>query len=240
MFVIFLFQAGCATAPNEKATVLGETHPERAGALAQKTSANPKEYVVSPGDILDISVWQWPDLRVPEVYVRPDGKISFPLVGDIQALDRTLTEIDDELTEKLKEYIKTPEVSISIRRFGGKKVIVLGEVGRPGVYAPTGTSTVLEVIALAGGFSGAAVTTNVMVIRGDTVKSEAVLCDIRRAMKEGDLRQNILVQSNDIVYVPKRMITNVTDFAREVNALLSTMLVGAEVGRDLNVFTPSN
>lgn len=199
-----------------------------------------KEYRVNQGDILDISVWQWPDLRSPEVYVRPDGKISFPLVGDVEAVGRTLTEIDRELTEKLTEYIKSPEVSVSIRRFGGKKVIVLGEVRSPGVYAPTGRSTVLEVIALAGGFSTTAVTTNVMVIRGDLVKSEAIVCDLRRAIKQGDLSQNIIAEPNDIIFVPKRFISKVSELAGELGTQLSTVLAGVEVARDFNIHKAGN
>ena len=192
-----------------------------------------KEYVVNLGDILEISVWEWPDLRTPEVYVRPDGRISFPLVGDIEAVGRTLTEIDDELTKKLTEYIRSPQVSVSIKRFGGKKVIVLGEVSNPGVYAPTGKSSLLEVIALAGGFSATAVTSNVLVIRGDVVKSEAIACDLRRALKGGDLSQNISTEPNDIIYVPRRFITSVSDLAGELSGSFGTTLAGLEVGKEL-------
>lgn len=111
------------------------------------------EYTIGLGDILDVSVWQWPDLTMPSVIVRPDGKISFPLVGDVQAEGLTLTALDAVLTGRLEEFIKAPEVSVSIAQFGGRKVIVLGEVGSQGVYAPTGKTSVLEVVALAGGVS---------------------------------------------------------------------------------------
>ena len=160
---------------------------EKKEVKEEKKDTSPMdEYTINLGDILDISVWQWEDLRAAEVYVRPDGKISFPLAGDVRAVGRTLTEIDQELTQKLTEYIKSPEVSVAIKRFGGKKVIVLGEVGGPGVYAPTGRSSILEVIALSGGFRDTAVTSNVVVIRGNMEKSEAIVCDLRRALKEGD------------------------------------------------------
>ncbi|MFH1857828.1 MAG: polysaccharide biosynthesis/export family protein [Candidatus Omnitrophota bacterium] len=199
-----------------------------------------KEYTVNLGDILDISVWQWVDLRSPEVYVRPDGKISFPLAGDIDAVGRTLSEIDQALTERLSEYIKNPEVSVSIKRFGGKKVIVLGEVRAPGVYAPTGKSTVLEVIALAGGFNNSAVTSNVMVIRGDTEKSEAIVCDLRQALKKGNLSQNIMALPNDIIFVPRRFISGVSDLASELNAQLTTIIAGVAVARDFNIHRAGN
>lgn len=193
-----------------------------------------EEYTISFGDILDISVWQWPDLKAENTYVRPDGKISFPLVGDVEAIGRTITAVDEELTERLKEYVKSPEVSVAIRRFGGKKVIVLGEVSGPGVYAPTGNSTLLEVIALAGGFLKSAVTSNVVVIRGNRVRSEAIACDLRRALKEGDLSQNIATEPNDIIYVPRRFISGVTDLAGELGGSLGGVLTGTAVAKEFN------
>ncbi len=82
-----------------------------------------KEYFINIGDVLDISVWQIPDLSRPEFIVRPDGKISFPLIGDVKAEALTLTQLDDAITEKLKSYIKAPEVSIMIRGFGEQENI---------------------------------------------------------------------------------------------------------------------
>ena len=194
-----------------------------------------QEYTVNFGDILDISVWQWPDLKDPEVYVRPDGKISFPLAGDVEVVGRTLTDIDKDLTKKLSEYIKSPEVSVSIKRFGGKKVIVLGEVRGPGVYAPTGRSTLLEVVALAGGFGPNAVSSSVIVVRGDLKSAHAISCDLRRALKEGDLSQNISVEPNDIVYVPRRFISSVVDLVTQIQPWLATVLSGAAIATDFRV-----
>ena len=199
---------------------------------AQKSPV--QEYRVNNGDILDISVWQWPDLNVSDVHVRPDGKISFPLVGDVPAVGQTLTEIDDDLTRRLAEYIKSPEVSISIRRFGGRKVILMGEVRSPGVYAPTGESSILEVIALAGGFNDDAVSSSVAVIRGNRMKSEVIVCDLRRAFREGDLSQNIVAESNDIIYVPRRFLANIADLAGEVGGPIGTLLSGSAMTTEMH------
>jgi len=231
-----VFRQGKKEPPPNVKQLEAETVAER----QRLESPNTKEYTINLGDILDISVWQWPDLKAPEVYVRPDGKISFPLVGDIEAVGHTLTQVDEELTEKLSQYIKSPEVSIAIRRFGGKKVIVLGEVRGPGVYAPTGKSTVLEVVALAGGFNDEAVKSNVMVIRGDTGYSEAIICDLRRALKQGDLSQNISAEPNDIIFVPRRFITSVSDLAEELDIHLGTILAGVAVARDFNIHRAGN
>ena len=212
-----------------------ETHPVSPPPAAEKKEASPfNDYTVNLGDILDISVWQWEDLKAADVYVRPDGKISFPLVGDVQAVGRTLTEIDQDLTQRLTEFIKFPEVSVAIKKFGGKKVIVLGEVSGQGVYAPTGRSTILEVVALAGGFKETAVTSNVVVVRGDRVKSEAIVCNLRQALKQGDLSENITVEPNDIIFVPRRFITNVGDLASELGSPFGTALAGMAVLKEFN------
>ena len=212
-----------------------ETHPALPPPVHEKKEASPfKEYTVNLGDILDISVWQWEDLKAENVYVRPDGKISFPLVGDVQAVGKTLTEIDQDVTQRLSEFIKSPEVSVAIRKFGGKKVIVLGEVSGQGVYAPTGRSTILEVVALAGGFRETAVTSNVIVIRGDAVRSEAIVCNLRQALKQGDLSENITVEANDIIFVPRRFITNVGDLAGELSGPIGTTLAGIAVLKEFN------
>ena len=97
------------------------------------------EYLIGIGDVLKISVWQNSDLN-QDAIVRPDGRISFPLVGDVLAAGLTIPELDEELTQRLKDFLKYPEVSISIKKFGGKKVIVLGQVDEPGVYSVTGAT----------------------------------------------------------------------------------------------------
>src|SRR3989339_869336 len=87
----------------------------------------PVDYQVIVGDTIEIFVWQHTDLT-RDIIVRPDGKLSFPLIGDIEAQGRTLTEIDDEVTKKLAEYVVAPQVSVTVKNFAGEKVIVLGEV----------------------------------------------------------------------------------------------------------------
>lgn len=102
--------------------------------------------------MLHISVWENPDLE-QDVIVRPDGKISFPLIDEVQAEGLTISELDKVMTEKLKEYIRYPDVSISLKKMAGERIIVLGEVKSPGVYTLSGRKTVLEAVALAGGFT---------------------------------------------------------------------------------------
>ena len=125
----------------------------------------PLDYQVISGDTIEIFVWQHTDLT-RDIIVRPDGKLSFPLIGDIEAQGRTLTEIDDEVSKKLAEYVVSPQVSVTVKNFAGEKVIVLGEVGKPGVYKFFGRASFLDIIAEAGGLTRDAHWGNALVIRG--------------------------------------------------------------------------
>jgi len=174
-----------------------------------------REYYIDIGDVLDISVWRIPDLSRSEVIVRPDGKISFPLIGDIKAEGLTLTQLGDIVTEKLKAYVKEPQVSIMIRHFGEQtnKVIILGEVPGPGVYKFSTPPTIIELVAAAGGYTRYAVLDSIMVIRGDVrTKPEVTRVNIAQIIKRGRLTENIFLKPNDIVYVPKSFIGNINSF----------------------------
>ncbi len=174
-----------------------------------------REYYIDVGDVLDISVWQIPDLSKSEVIVRPDGKISYPLIGDIRTQGLTLTAVDNIITEKLKTYVKAPEVSIMIRRFGeqANKIVILGEIFGPGVYKFSGPPTITEVIASAGGYTKYAVLNSIMVIRGDVRSNpEVTRVNFAQIIKSGRLSENISLKPNDIIYVPKSFIGNINAF----------------------------
>jgi polysaccharide export outer membrane protein len=130
-------------------------------------------------------------------------------VGDIWAVGKTITQLDEELTEKLKEYIRYPEVSISIKKLGGKKIMVLGEVLTPGVYTVTGKKRVIEAIAMAGGFNSNAVVSSVIVIQGGLLNPKGIRLNLNRTLLKADFRHNILLNPDDIIFVPKKFIANV-------------------------------
>ena len=166
------------------------------------------EYTISEGDVLYIYIWQEETLS-QEVIVRPDRKISFPLAGDIPAAGLTFPQLKQELTKRLKDYIKYPEVSISLKKLGGKKIIVLGEVKTPGVYSVTGKKTMLEALALAGGVTEDAVLSSTILIRGGLQNPKGRRLNLARAINKADMSQNVVLQPEDIVYVPKKFIANV-------------------------------
>ncbi len=194
---------------------------------AQQATGSQIEYVIGEEDILIIAVWQNPDLT-QDVIVRPDGQISFPLIGDVLAKGRTVSQLDQEITKKLREYIRQPEVSISIKKLGGNKVMVLGEVLKPGVYAVTGAKTILEAISLAGGFTKDSVASSVILIRGGLQNPEAKRIDLSKALA-GKPGLNVALLSEDIVFIPKKFIANVNYFLEQIIGPLSK---GAYATRD--------
>ena len=193
-------------------------------SYASKTA----DYIIGVDDVLFISVWQNKDLD-QEVTVRPDGKISVLLAGDIQAEGSTIPQLSRQITARLKEYIKFPEISISLRKIGGKKIILLGEVNRPGVYAVSGNSTILELIAMANGYTKDAVLDSVIVIRGGLQKPVGKRLDLARAIKKADMSQNIILEPEDIVYVPKKFISNVNYFVSQILGPITQGLAPAEI-----------
>jgi len=204
-----LKSAGLGFEESQEGTPGGEEMPE--GAIPSPTF----RYTIGTQDVLYISVWEEPDLST-DVIVRPDGMISFPLVGDVQAVGRTITELDADLTERLKEYVKYPEISISIKKLGGKKVIVLGEVFWPGVYSLSGHATVLEAISLARGCTIDGVFSSVIVVRNGPNGPRAIRLNLSKCVMQADLSQNIVLQSEDIVYVPRKFIRDVNYFMTQL------------------------
>lgn len=170
-------------------------------------------YKISVNDKLYISVWRAPDLSL-EFIVGPDGKISFPLIGDIDAANKTLSDLKAEITEKLKEYVENPQVSVMVREYAGNKLIVIGEVRTPGIYKFVGKATIMEILALAGGFTDRAKSASIVIVRqpDDPKKDEKLIVAHIKNILKGDLSKNIAVKPNDIIYVSRTIVSNVKEF----------------------------
>jgi polysaccharide export outer membrane protein len=173
-------------------------------------------YIIGEGDVLTISVWENPDLD-QEAIVRPDGMISFPLIDEVRASGLTVPELDEVITRGLKAYLRFPDVSISLKQMAAGKVIVLGEVDFPGVYSMAGHTRLLEVIALAGGLTNHSVASSVVVVKEGFSDPTAERFDLNKAIHKADSSQNALLESGDIVFVPKKFIA-------DVNYFLTTLL----------------
>lgn len=201
-----------ANAAAEASAAAAPVAPRPASVVPVTPMASATEYVIGDDDVLHIAVWQNEDLNL-EVVVRPDGKISFPLIGDVAARGMTITRLDEEITRRLSEYVRSPEISISLRKIGGSKVILLGEIQKPGVYSMAGQKTLLEAIGLAGGFTRDSVPSSIILIRGGLADPSAQRINLSKALKGMDfLRQNIVLQAEDVVFVPKKFIADVNYF----------------------------
>ncbi|HHT9155084.1 MAG TPA: polysaccharide biosynthesis/export family protein [Candidatus Tripitaka sp. YC43] len=163
------------------------------------------EYKINMNDTLDISVWGYEELRLQEVTVRPDGRISFPLVGDVWSLGLTPRELNERLTKELSEYVKEPKVSVVVKRFARPNVVVFGEVYRPGVYDVFGGQRLIEILAKAGGLTNKAKSDSVFLVHQTTDGPQISTVSIQDA-----IANNTVVDHMDMVYVPTRG-TNFTE-----------------------------
>src|SRR5208337_5042157 len=180
-------------------------------AGAPDTQAPPveQEYRIHVGDDIEVKLFYNPDLN-QDVTVRPDGKIGLLLVHDVSVVGLTVPELTNLLNESYAKHLQQPEVAVIVDTFAGHRVFVDGEVTRPAAHALVGPTTVLQAIALAGGFKDTARLDEVVVIRRDVDnKPFAIALNLKNAMKGIDLSQDIYLQPYDIVVVPKSNIADV-------------------------------
>jgi polysaccharide biosynthesis/export protein len=161
-------------------------------------STAPDTYRIGPEDTLQITVWKNNDIS-RSVIVRPDGKISLPLVNDVQAAGLTPLELRTELTRKLAEYMPTPEVSVIVSDIKSFKVSVIGEVPRPGRFELKGWTTVLDILALAGGFTQYASRSRIVILQSDGKTMKRIPFNYNK-VAEG--QENFYLRNGDIVLVP--------------------------------------
>ena len=173
-------------------------------AVAQPaaTTTSQLDYRLQPGDVVSISVWKEKDLRT-EALVRPDGGLSFPLVGDVEAAGHTLRQVRDVLTQRLKPYIPDPVVTVAIKEIGGDHVYVLGRVNRPGEYPFSQPIDVMQALSLAGGTTPFASLNHIVILHRDGGGEQHALRFRYADVAHGrDLSQNVLLHSGDTVVVP--------------------------------------
>lgn len=170
-------------------------------ASAQEVDPPDQSYLVLPGDILQIVVWDEENLQ-GEVLVRPDGGISFPLCGDISASNRSVIELQEEITKRLTQYISNPVVSVSVARVLGNKVYVIGQVKQPGAFVVNPQVDVLQALSMAGGTTPFANLNNIRILRRTGNRQQAIEFRYDEVIKGRNLEQNIILQSGDVVIVP--------------------------------------
>lgn len=161
------------------------------------------DYILGPEDILEIAVWKNNDLS-KQVQVRPDGRISLPLVGDVSAVGKTPSQLTDEISSRLRAYMENPTVSILVKEVKSYQIYVLGEVNKPGKYPLTSKLTLLQAITVAGGFTQVAARNKIVVFRYG--KDAEGLTKIKASYDDMVIRdgsnQNIELRPGDLIVVP--------------------------------------
>ncbi len=163
--------------------------------------ANDTTYIIGPEDVLTIDVWNEKELSGP-VPVRPDGKISVPLLNDVQAAGLTPMQLMSSLTERLKKYVSDPTVTVTVTTVNSRKVYILGEVTRPGAFPLVPDMTVLQALTTAGGPTPYAKTSRIYILRSQNGAQNKLAFNYKQVVKGGSPEQNILLKSGDTVVVP--------------------------------------
>lgn len=196
-----------APAPASKSANWGDPLPvavapaaSAAGATAH-SAAQPVAYVIGPEDGLEISVWKDETLKSTSL-VRPDGGISFPLVGEVMAAGKTADQLRDELKKRLEKYVPDAVVTVAVVHVASYRIYVLGRVNKPGDFAVGRDVDVLQALTLAGGLTPFAHENDIRVVRKLDGKTTTIPFRYADALKDGDLAQNITLRSGDVLLVP--------------------------------------
>lgn len=214
IFIVFFIISTSACTTSKKKVVRQKKIVRQKSLVDQRTKkikpsvkiddVDIKDYVIAEPDVLSISVWKEPELKT-RVNVRPDGKISFPLIGDLYVRGLTPDELKQVLAEKLSKYIINPLVFVKVEKIESQRVFVLGAIANPQVIPLTHKTTLLEAITRAGGvktgeFAGEEVgdISNAYVSRGNAILD----VDFYKLLRENDMKQNIFLQSGDFIYIP--------------------------------------
>jgi len=158
-------------------------------------------YLIQPGDVLEISVWREEGLQ-REALVRPDGGLSFPLVGEIGAAGQSVPAVSEEIKKRLTKFIPDPVVTVALKQNLGNKVYVIGKVNRPGEFAVNRAVDVLQALSMAGGMNPFADTKSIQVLRRVNGEQTSVGFNYAEMEQGKKLQQNILLQAGDVVVVP--------------------------------------
>ncbi|MBP2639689.1 MAG: polysaccharide export protein [Firmicutes bacterium] len=189
------------------------------------------EYTLAPGDILNVEVWGFEEFKPQNangIVVRPDGKLSFPLVGEIVAGGLTVPALTDAITRGVSEYIHNPKVTVNVLKFHTTRVYVLGEVVRPGLYEIERQHNLLDAIGIAGGHTKNAAKKKVFIIRRGQ-SNAPIKANYDSILKKGDLSQNVLLSDGDVVYLADN---GRIDFARDIMPFISAAYYLNDIGND--------
>jgi polysaccharide export outer membrane protein len=184
-------------------TLVSQPKGDAAAPTAKgETKPHDESFVIGDDDLLAINVWKEPDIS-RSIPVRSDGKISLPLVGELQAAGQTPLKLEQDIASRLKDYISEPEVTVIVQQINSQKFNILGMVAKPGSYTLTNNATVLDAIALTGGFRDFAKKKAIYVLRQNANGTQSRLpFNYKEVIKGQNLAQNVKLQARDTIVVP--------------------------------------
>ena len=208
--LILLTLGGCLAAASTQGQGNGQAQPKNeasqqtvipTAAAAGQNSQDGPEYKIGPQDILKIDVWK-EDQLTRTVPVRPDGKITLPLLNDVQAAGLTPLELGGVIRDGLKKYINEPQVTVTVAEINSRRIYVTGEVNRPGAYPLLPHMTALQALSSSGGFTQFARVKNIYVLRTENAKQTRHPFNYKDAISGKKPEQNIELQPGDVIVVP--------------------------------------
>src|ERR1700724_499666 len=195
-------QAGPPSNAPAPASEAQQAAPPQSSDVASTTKPHDDSFKIGNDDVLAINVWKEPDIS-RSIPVRSDGKISLPLVGEVQATGRTPLKLEEEIAARLKSYIAEPEVTVIVQQINSQKFNILGMVNRPGSYVINNSATVLDAIAIAGGFRDFAKQKSIYILRQNSDGTQTKLpFNYKDVVKGQNPAQNVKLQPRDTIVVP--------------------------------------
>ncbi|MFZ1006029.1 MAG: polysaccharide biosynthesis/export family protein [Candidatus Sulfotelmatobacter sp.] len=200
---VLMFLPASLFAQSGSGTDSGAANSSAKAAPAAASAAKPHDatFIIGNDDVLAINVWKEPDIS-RSIPVRSDGKISLPLVGEVQAAGQTPVALEKDIASKLKNYISEPEVTVMVQQVNSQKFNILGQVVRPGAYVIANSPTVLDAIALAGGFRDFAKQKSIYVLRQGPDGETRLPFNYKDVAQGKNMSQNVKLQPRDTIIVP--------------------------------------
>jgi len=201
---LFVFSANVASAQVAVQVKPAQpAQPARSAAPSSGTVVVPQtpDYVIGSDDALSVVFWREKDLSA-DVIVRPDGKISLPLLNDVQAAGLTPMQLGDRLVQEARRFVEDPNVTVVVRQINSRKVFVAGQVAKPGPYMLTGPTTILQMLATAGGLLEYAAGEEISVMRTENGHTTLFSFNYKDMTKHRNLKQNIELKPGDTIVVP--------------------------------------
>ncbi len=194
--------ASKSAAPSKATTKPAATAPVASGPALGAPGVNvPAEYAIGADDVLSIVFWRDKDLT-SDVTVRPDGNISIPLINDVHAAGMTPAQLKDKIVDEAKKYIEDPSVTVVVKTINSRRVFITGEVKKPGPYPLTTSTSVLQLISMAGGLDDYAKGDKITIVRSENGKQTSYRFNYKEVLEQKKLSQNIELKPGDTVIVP--------------------------------------